>query len=133
MPFSYSYVFSPDHRPHPERFTFSRSLRRKIFNLKNFTFQKMYQGDTLGYLRIQFVAKYQKKLKRGDYLVSSSFTNARNSFQLKQGLQPATAGFLLNRLPSVPKSDTYRVSSVVWRKKKSSHCMSPALLSKSAD
>ena len=37
---------------------------------------------------------------------------------MKQGLEPATGGFPLNRLNSVPKSGTYRASSVVLREKK---------------
>ena len=40
----------------------------------------------------------------------------RKSFWLKQGLEPTSAGFALNRLIFASKSSTYRVSSVVSRK-----------------
>ena len=39
--------------------------------------------------------------------------DAQKRLWLKYGFQPATTGFPLNRLNSVPKSGTYRVSSVV--------------------
>ena len=75
--------------------------------------------------------KSEKKLK-GDPLVLSGFPNARKRFWLKQGLEPATVGFPINRLTSVSKSGTYRVRSVVWRKKnkETSPCISQALLVK---
>ena len=70
-----------------------------------------------GFMKIQFVAKYQKieggtfwrhlkifikkshksKKSKGNPLVSFGFGNARKSSWLKLGLEPATAGFLLNR------------------------------------
>ena len=52
---------------------------------------------------------------------------ARKSFWLKQGLEPVTAGFTVNRVKTVltstrervksVKSGTYTMRSVVWRKK----------------
>ena len=86
--------------------------------LKNLTMPKFVKGDPLSLLKNQYVAKYQKKLrrttfidrkkyskkvsqcrqkiKRGDPLVSSGFANARKSFWLQRGPKPATAGFPLN-------------------------------------
>ena len=43
----------------------------------------------------------------------SGFANTRKNFRLKHGLEPATAGFPLNRLKTVQKSGTDKVSSVV--------------------
>ena len=53
---------------------------------------------------------------------------ARKSFWLRQGLEPVTAGFTVNRVKTVltstrervksVKSGTYTMRSVVWRKKK---------------
>ena len=40
--------------------------------------------------------------------MSSGFCNAQNSFWLKQGLEPATAGIPLNRLTSASKSGEKR-------------------------
>ena len=84
------------------------------------------KGDILGFLKFQFVAKYQKieegrfgdtkffeKKLKGDPSDSSDSANAQKSSWLKQGLEPVTDGFSLNRLKSVLKSGTYRVSSVV--------------------
>ena len=45
--------------------------------------------------------KVEKKIKRGDILVSSGFANIRKSFWLRQGREPVTAGFPLNRLVEV--------------------------------
>ena len=41
---------------------------------------------------VQRVSK-PKKNQKGDILVSSGYANARRSFWLKQGPEPATAGF----------------------------------------
>ena len=54
-----------------------------------------------------------KKIERGDPSVSSAFANARKSSWLKQGLEPVTAGFTVNRVKSVLKSGTYTMRSVV--------------------
>ena len=99
-----------------------RLKKRKVF--------KIVKG-ALDFLKIQFVAKYQKtegglfhailkksrtvqeKIRRGDHSVLSVFANARKSFWLTQGLEPVTAGFPVNRLKSVLKSGTCRVPSVV--------------------
>ena len=54
--------------------------------------------------------KAEKNLK-GDALVSYGFANARKSFWMKQGLEPATAGFPLNQLTSTkmcsPKKEVF--------------------------
>ena len=42
-----------------------------------------------------------EKNERGDSSVSSAFANARKSFWLKQGLEPVTVGFTVNRVKSV--------------------------------
>ena len=44
-----------------------------------------------------------RKIERRDPLVSCGFANAGKSFRLKQGLEPATVGFPLNRLTHVTK------------------------------
>ena len=54
----------------------------------------------------------QKKLEGGPFSLVQ-FAKARDSCWLKDGLEPATVGFSLNRLRSVPKSGTYMVSSAV--------------------
>ena len=80
---------------------------------------KIGKGGPLGYLKIKFVAKYpilldikkfstkfqsRKKIERplkNIPLVSLSFANARKRFWQKQGLEPVTIGFPLNRLVEV--------------------------------
>ena len=73
---------------------------------------KIKKADPLGFFSIHLVGKYQKiesgtfcrhlkhfekisqcrkKIENGDPLVSSGFANARKSFWLKQGFEPATA------------------------------------------
>ena len=39
-----------------------------------------------------------KKIEKGDPSVSFAFANARKSCWLKQGLEPVTAGFTVNRV-----------------------------------
>ena len=89
-------------------------LRREIIILKNLTVENCKRGNPSGALKIQFVAGFgedpletftsvQKSISRKNREVLSSFANARKYFWLKQGLEPATAGFPLNRLSSVPK------------------------------
>ena len=53
-----------------------------------------------------------EKIETGDPLVSSAFANDRKSFWLKQGLEPVTAGFTVNRVKSVLKSGIYTMSKV---------------------
>ena len=83
----------------------------KMRNLKQFhSAEKCESGDPLGFLKLQFAAKFQKnrrwdhletltieknltmpeKLKR-DPSVSLGFANARKKFGLKQELEPATS------------------------------------------
>ena len=86
----------------------------------------------MGFLKIQFVAKklegdpletfknFRKnptkpKNQKGDPSVSSGFANAGKSFWLKQGFEPETTGFPLNRLVELIKL-TKSVSSLVLRK-----------------
>ena len=52
----------------------------------------------------------QKKYERGDTSVSSAFANARKSFWLKQGLEPVTAGFTVNRVKSVLQDEVCGVT-----------------------
>ena len=94
---------------------------------------KIIKGGPFELLEIQFVTKYQKnepvknkqifskkkshgaeKNQKGlikSQKASSSFGNAQKIFWL--GLGPASGAIPLNRITSVPKSGTYRVSSVV--------------------
>ena len=101
-------------------------LRKPNCETKNNHFEKSHNAENckrgpLDFLKIQFVAKYQKfkgwpfgdnkifskshraKKMKGDPSVPSGFANARKNFWLKQGLEPATAGFPLNRIKSVLK------------------------------
>ena len=71
----------------------------------------------------------KKSVPKKNLSVSSAFANARKSFWLKQGFEPATAGCPLNRLKSVLKSGTYRVDE---KKRKTSHCISRALFLRKA-
>ena len=42
-----------------------------------------------------------EKIERGNPSGYSAFANARKSFWLKQGLEPVTAGFTVDRVKSV--------------------------------
>ena len=67
---------------------------------------------------------------KGDPL--ATFANARKSFWLTQGLEPATVGFPLNRLISVPKTTYSELCGLIFFKKnrkKPSHCNSRTLFS----
>ena len=108
--------------------------KRKVRILKqSHSAEILKRGDPLGFLALQFAAKYQKtwwgtlwrqkkfekiavpkKIGRGDPSVSSAYANARKSFWLKQGLEPVTAGFSVHRLKSVLKSGAHTMRSVVW-------------------
>ena len=86
---------------------YQRLKKRKVFKLVK-------GGDPSGFLKFQFVAKFRqknhtmpKKNERGDPSVSSAFAKPRKSFWLKQGLEPVTAGFTVNRVKPVLKSGTY--------------------------
>ena len=63
--------------------------------------------------KLEKKAHSAEKIEREDPSVSSAFANARNSFWLKQGLEPVTAGFTVNRVKSVLQSGTCTMSSVV--------------------
>ena len=65
---------------------------------------------------------------KGDPL--ATFANARKSFWLTQGLEPATVWFPLNRLTSVPKTTYNELCGLIFFKKKPSHCSSRTLFSK---
>ena len=72
------------------------------FSNEKYSFKKSHNAekcekDFLGFLKIQFVAKYPNKNQKVPS-VSSSFAAARKSCWLKQGLEPVTAGIPLNRL-----------------------------------
>ena len=58
------------------------------------------------------------KILKEDPSVSSALANARKSLWQKQGLEPVTAGFTVNRIKFVLKSGTYTMRSVVRRKNK---------------
>ena len=70
-----------------------------------------------------------KKIEKGDPSVSFAFAHARKYFWLKQGFEPVTTGFTVNRVKSVLKNGLW---SDEKKEKKTSHCNSQALFTRKA-
>ena len=70
-------------------------------------------GSVEGKTNSEKIAQCRKKIGRGDPSVSSTFANDRESFWLKRGLKPVTAGFNVKRVKSVIKSGRYTMRSRV--------------------
>ena len=74
----------------------------------------------MGFLALQFAAKYQKNLKVGPFEDEKNLEKsrtlpkkiARKSFWLKQGLESVTAGLTVNRVKTVLTSTRERVKSI---------------------
>ena len=65
-----------------------------------------------------FLQQIENRMNQSSVKALSAFANARKSFQLKDELEPVTAGFTVNRVKSVLKSSTYEVCGLARKKRK---------------